>query len=290
MSTKKANGLRSVYIALTIILAFALLAITLASYLYASQFSGELSSKQETWGAFGDFFGGTLNPILSFLTIIALLLTIVLQVDELKQARAAAESSANALSSQLKISEYQAREQSFFRFLEELKTDKSVKLCIDKNMQLSAALHLCIYKNGIEDADRKIDHEELNSYTGKAVYSGTIYHNLITKTEAIAKIINEFEEEEKTKYSKLLATYLTHTLVSVIYHISSMLYKNEFNHISKTKMIDGARDDLIFREDIAKFLKPPQRDNFKSNRVKLINSYQDWAKEDIKSVKKTIPT
>lgn len=97
-----------------IILAFATLAIALVSIFYSSHFPGGLSSKQGTRGEFGDFFGGTLNPILSFLTIIALLLTILLQTDELKQSRAAAEASANALNSQLKISENQAREQSFF--------------------------------------------------------------------------------------------------------------------------------------------------------------------------------
>ena len=52
--------------------------------LYSFKFHGELSSDFEKWGAFGDFIGGTLNPILSFLALLALLLTIALQNKQLK--------------------------------------------------------------------------------------------------------------------------------------------------------------------------------------------------------------
>jgi fumarate reductase subunit C len=41
------------------------------------------STDSEDWGLFGDFVGGTANPILSFLTLIALALTIVLQSKQL---------------------------------------------------------------------------------------------------------------------------------------------------------------------------------------------------------------
>ncbi len=46
---------------------------------YFMNFTGELTTEHERWGTFGDFFGGTLNPLLSFLGLLALLLTIVLQ-------------------------------------------------------------------------------------------------------------------------------------------------------------------------------------------------------------------
>ena len=46
---------------------------------YFINFSEGLSNDHERWGTFGDFIGGTLNPILSFLALIALLLTVVLQ-------------------------------------------------------------------------------------------------------------------------------------------------------------------------------------------------------------------
>lgn len=41
----------------------------------------------DKFGEWGDFFGGTLNPLLTFLTFMGLLITIVLQQSELKQSR-----------------------------------------------------------------------------------------------------------------------------------------------------------------------------------------------------------
>jgi hypothetical protein len=49
---------------------------------------GWLSSPNaETMGQWGDFFGGTLNPILTFLTVAGLLYTIILQRSELRMSR-----------------------------------------------------------------------------------------------------------------------------------------------------------------------------------------------------------
>lgn len=63
-------------------------AVVVAVFLfYILNFQGELTLDHERWGTFGDFFGGTLNPILSFFALTALLLTIVLQNRELEATR-----------------------------------------------------------------------------------------------------------------------------------------------------------------------------------------------------------
>jgi len=55
---------------------------------YLTHFNGGLSGGGKgDWGTFGDYLGGTLNPILSFLSLIALLTTIVLQSKELELTR-----------------------------------------------------------------------------------------------------------------------------------------------------------------------------------------------------------
>jgi hypothetical protein len=41
----------------------------------------------ESWGVFGDFLGGTINPLLTFLTFIAVLITLLIQTQELKATR-----------------------------------------------------------------------------------------------------------------------------------------------------------------------------------------------------------
>lgn len=45
--------------------------------------SREISTSPADWGVFGDFIGGTANPILSFLTIVLLSITIILQAKQL---------------------------------------------------------------------------------------------------------------------------------------------------------------------------------------------------------------
>lgn len=52
--------------------------VTIAFYRY--NFQGAFSSLNEHWGTFGDYVGGVLNPILSFLALLALLYTINLQI------------------------------------------------------------------------------------------------------------------------------------------------------------------------------------------------------------------
>ncbi|WP_052810376.1 putative phage abortive infection protein [Vibrio renipiscarius] len=99
-------------------------AVVAALVFYFTHFSGELSNKQEDWGTFGDFLGGSLNPILSFLGLIALLLTIVLQNRELEATRQelarSAEAQINseaALSQQSEILEQQRFESTFFQLV-----------------------------------------------------------------------------------------------------------------------------------------------------------------------------
>lgn len=103
------------------IIAILFIAIVLSVYFY--NFSGNISLKHEEWGAFGDFVGGSLNPALSFLALIALLVTLWLQskqteisVQELSETRAELRRSAEAQESstrhqkrQVKIQELTAR-------------------------------------------------------------------------------------------------------------------------------------------------------------------------------------
>jgi hypothetical protein len=49
-----------------------------------------LSSSQEAWGQFGDFVGGTLNPMFSFLAFTGLVVTIILQAVQLDESRSRA--------------------------------------------------------------------------------------------------------------------------------------------------------------------------------------------------------
>lgn len=81
----------------------------------------EISKSASAWGTFGDFIGGTLNPIFSLLALFSLLATIALQShemeltrEELKRAASAQERTEQELAEQAKILRNQKFEDTFF--------------------------------------------------------------------------------------------------------------------------------------------------------------------------------
>lgn len=70
------------------------------------------------WGQLGDFFGGVLNPILSFVAILAVLYTIRLQSKELGEAREETKIANKTLAKQTQVFERQNFDSVFFRMLE----------------------------------------------------------------------------------------------------------------------------------------------------------------------------
>lgn len=92
---------------------------------FRAHFGGDIvGTTVQEWGTVGDFFGGLLNPVFGFLTIVALVLTLLLQSKELKMSREELEmsrkeleKSAEALKSQNKAIELQSFEQTFFAWL-----------------------------------------------------------------------------------------------------------------------------------------------------------------------------
>lgn len=114
------------------ILLAAFIVIAIVFYLYFCNFNefcsfnNNQSISNADWGTFGDFIGGTLNPILSFLSLIALLFTIVLQSQELEATRIELTRSASAQESTKQILEEQSNtlarqqfENTFFSLLDQ---------------------------------------------------------------------------------------------------------------------------------------------------------------------------
>ncbi|MCG6142782.1 hypothetical protein [Leptospira mtsangambouensis] len=62
-----------------------LISICLILILYFIKFNDGFSLEQSVWGAFGDYVGGILNPILTFITIIYLLKSHSLQIHETRE-------------------------------------------------------------------------------------------------------------------------------------------------------------------------------------------------------------
>lgn len=76
-------------IAVTLLAAVPLISLLLGMWLYRQQFGGHLSLEHHRWGEFGDFIGGFFGTVLSAATLVALALTLLLQVRTLQDTRKA---------------------------------------------------------------------------------------------------------------------------------------------------------------------------------------------------------
>jgi hypothetical protein len=84
---------------------------------YVYQFFGPLSDDRAVWGQFGDYVGGSLNPFLTFLSLIAILFTIVLQAREIQLSTVELRNSSQALRAQSETLRIQQFENAFFQLL-----------------------------------------------------------------------------------------------------------------------------------------------------------------------------
>lgn len=96
----------------------ALFAFTIVICSYVLKFhTHNFSNSGDDWGTFGDFVGGTLNPLLSFLALIILLRTFSMQREELELQREELEDTKKILKTQSQTQIKQQFESTFFALL-----------------------------------------------------------------------------------------------------------------------------------------------------------------------------
>ncbi len=93
-------------------------AVVVVLIFYAFNFFGALSSSKEVWGQFGDYVGGLLNPVLSFLALIAVVRGLRYQSLELKAARSEASAAIDMQREQTSIFKQQSFEALFFALID----------------------------------------------------------------------------------------------------------------------------------------------------------------------------
>ena len=76
--TSGTRGLRAVGVATLVVIAIVVIFLVFGTY-FLFFLKHSISPNPAAWGQFGDFIGGTANPILSFITIVMLALTLGVQ-------------------------------------------------------------------------------------------------------------------------------------------------------------------------------------------------------------------
>lgn len=110
---------------LNLLIWLAIFLLLTALFLYFTHFSGNLSNTQSAWGTFGDYMGGTLNPLFALLSLFAIIYTIRIQTEELeltrgemKKSNKSQEEQSLSLKKQNAFIEQQTFENTFFKLLQ----------------------------------------------------------------------------------------------------------------------------------------------------------------------------
>lgn len=193
------------------------------------------------FGTFGDFLGGSLNPIFTFLTFIGLLITITIQQTELKESREEFKKSANALIEQSQSLSRQNFENTFFNLitlyngiLDNLKLENTNKQILSR--QIFASI-----QNNILKTDQKIPIDDFGGQvldnikffysTSKLdTYSRQFSHYFRTVYQILKFIDNShFNQEEKQFYSNIFrAQFSGSELVILFFNCLSKYGKEKF--------------------------------------------------------------
>ena len=200
--------------------------------LYISYFKNlSVTNDSATWGTFGDYLGGTLNPIFSFLALIGLLYTIHQQAqemqatrEELKQAAEQQRQQVEQQNRQSEIFNLQQFESTFFSLLEQ--HNKVVERIEVESIY--EELHN-IYNKKIDQITTRKPSEELsNSHAIKSInqhYELKSYFNLLfqilkfisislsknsesNNSEDLKITIKDFDADNKRSKEKLSHEYI----------------------------------------------------------------------------------
>ncbi|WP_462174342.1 putative phage abortive infection protein [Pseudoalteromonas xiamenensis] len=253
-------------------------AIFVVLVLYLSKFNGGFSNSNEAWGTFGDFFGGTLNPILSFISFIALLVTIFIQSKELELTRKeleltrsemsrsadAQESSSNYFKEQTELLSKQRLDNSLYSLLDVfLELQKKIFETTLNNPdcgQIDLAFRrivLNIYPSQkINEVEPKIIQAKnllIDEYKGVVSYFDFLYRFVLFVDKSGGDDAKDFIELIKSMLSEkeiaLLAVYCGTTLdkeKDSIYALQTLLVKYKFIYL----LSGGNEREQVLFDDI----------------------------------------
>lgn len=226
------------------ILIIGLLVIIFTISLYIHKFGFGLWDKPDQWGQLGDFFGGVLNPLLGFLSLIFLLITLTqnqkalnqnkkalnqneqalkINSEELALTREEVSGSRSALEAQARILEKQNLEGTFFQLLSLYNEIVSSTDITNNTTEYTGrdAFHLLNqdltmhfnYPKGT-NIKEKINNGYLTFYKSKQNEIGHYFRILYN----IIKFIDVSNLDDKKRYTNLLRAQLSSSELRIIFY------------------------------------------------------------------------
>jgi hypothetical protein len=237
-------------------------------------------------GAFGDFLGGVLNPILTFLTFFGLIITIVIQRKELHLARVEFEKSANALTDQSKSLKQQNVENTFFNLIElhnnickELTLAHLIDNRMDKHHGALAEEHsdftntlakgrevFTIIKEKFDEDGFPTSDDMKNKYDEFQKSRNNIVSHYFRNLYQILKFVDEsnIDNSNKKKYIRIIRSQLSTDELTILYFncLSPLVDNGQFLELVRKHAIlehinftcDRERNIPVSLQDIEKYV------------------------------------
>lgn len=257
---------------LFIVVGIAVISAGISIFFYFYKFGFGLWNKASEWASLGDFFGGVLNPIFAFASLILLLLTLkqnqkalsqnekalLLNNKELELTRNELSSSKIALERQATIQEKQNFEGTFFNLVN-IHQDllNSIDLGSDKHGDTRGRDCFKVFYHRFKST--------CNVFTEKRELINSKYMNFHEKHQSeighyfrslynIVKFIHGSNIEDKQLYMNILRAQLsTYELALLFYNsISDIGVKNFKPYIEKYGLLKGVPFSLIIGNDKAR--------------------------------------
>lgn len=194
--------------------------------IYFWKFNSGLPDDTSTWGQFGDFIGGTINPFFGLLSLLALLWTLIIQSKELSQ-------STSALKEQSEHLDLQAFENTFFSLIRlnndiaqsiDLQEDEEHKIPIGRPSfkEMSKRLEKS-YTKQLTDGNSSQDPIHTTKESYKIFYQNnqSFVGNYLNNLERILEFIEKRCPPNKSKedyVSIVRAQLTTYELFIIFYH------------------------------------------------------------------------
>ena len=217
-----------------------------AGYYIHFGIDGSLSQKTEVWGQFGDYVGGVVNPILSFVTIYLLINSIGLQ-------RESNDNLTSEIKRQEKLEEYKKFELRFFRLIESQEESFSrFKICISQKENDDDHLdsNEGILNGGaavtfIEDCllplkEAGVSKERITEWLHGLDDDGS-YFSLVRRFYLILKLVdaNTLTKSERDEMYETLVNLTDIKVISIIAILSLHYDWYAIKYIKATKILDN---------------------------------------------------
>jgi len=268
------------------ILVVVLFIVTIGSYIgwFYIKHNTTISINSGAWGAFGEFVGGILNPLVAFSAFYWLTVSVLIQKEELSKTTASLYEASKAQQEQAITQSRQRFESTFFQLLSlHQEIVKSIDLydsetqqttygrdcfkvfCQDFKAQFENTLYYSLNKNQIDSSQCLMtlsrshrDHKEAKIILSKIETINSAYNTFYEKNQSkighyfrslytISKLIHTSDIEDKRLYSNILRAQLSvDETVLLFYNCLSDYGRKKFKPlIEEYSLLKGIPNELL---------------------------------------------